>query len=185
MPQAIVLTAVVIAIMYVTPLKESVLDRLPFIGTADQDTVEYRQQLAEASWSLIQIHPFFGDPFVFLRMESLKQGQGIIDIVNAYLMTALFNGLVGLALMAMTFLLAALKGCAALFHAREFDPDGSLLGASLAACLIGTLIFIATAAYGATTYILAGLLLSFATTVGRVYAREHESPYGQGVRGLP
>ncbi len=96
---ALVALTVMFALMYVSPLKESVLDRLPFIGTADQDTIEYRRLLAEVSWTLIQQHPFFGDPFVASRMESLRGGQGIIDIVNGYLYTALFQGLVGLALL--------------------------------------------------------------------------------------
>ena len=61
---ALVALTILLAILYVSPLKESVLDRLPFIGTADQDTIEYRRLLAEVSWTLIQQHPFFGDPFV-------------------------------------------------------------------------------------------------------------------------
>ena len=42
-----VLGVVSFAAMYVTPLKEAVLERLPIVGSADQDSVDYRQQLLE------------------------------------------------------------------------------------------------------------------------------------------
>jgi O-antigen ligase len=147
--------------MYVSPLKESVLDRLPFIGTADQETVEYRRVLAEVSWTLIQQHPFFGDPFVASRMESLRGGQGIIDIVNGYLWAALFYGLVGLALLVGFSLLALFRGFAA-FRQSNGDRDAATLGAALLACMVGALVYVATAGYNETPYILFGLSVSYA-----------------------
>ena len=152
---------VLFALMYVSPLKESVLDRLPFIGTSDQETVEYRRLLAEVSWTLIQQHPFFGDPFVASRMESLRQGQGIIDIVNGYIYTALFNGLVGLALLVGFSLLALFRGFAALRLSRG-DKDSATLGAALVACMVAALVYVATAGYSETLYVLFGLSVSYA-----------------------
>ena len=172
-----VLFAVLVAMMYVTPLKETVLDRLPFIGTADQDTVAYRQKLAELSYVLIAQHPIFGDPFVSLRMESLRQGQGIIDIVNGYLYAALFTGLVGLGLMVSTLVMPVVRAlrsyrvsrrlAAAAARTGESDAeanDTALLGAALLATMLGTLFFIATAGIGTTTYVLAALLMSYVGT---------------------
>ena len=173
------LCALLVAVMYATPLKEAVLDRLPFIGTADQDTVAYRQRLAEVSYELIRQNPVFGDPFVYLRMESLRQGQGIIDIVNGYLYAALFTGLVGLALLVSVFAMPAIRAARELLLSRrqaaESDTEGgadpgatesALLGASLVATMLGTLFYIGTAGYGTTTYILAGLLMSYAGATG-------------------
>jgi O-antigen ligase len=153
--------AVLFSIMYVSPLKESVLDRLPFIGTADQETIEYRRLLAEVSWSLIQQNPLFGDPFVASRMESLRQGQGIIDIVNGYIYTALFNGLVGLALLLSFSLLALFRGFSA-FRQSNDDPDAATLGAALLACMVAALVYVATAGYNETLYMLFGLSVSYA-----------------------
>lgn len=154
--------AIGVAIMYVTPLKASILDRLPFIGTSDQDTVEYRQQLADVSWSLIKQNPLFGDPFVYLNMESLRQGQGIIDIVNGYIFTALFTGFVGLFLMLLIFALALWAAARAMLHFRKLDGDLGLLGASLVSVFTATLVFIATAGTGPSTYFLTALLVSYA-----------------------
>ena len=162
---SLLIVGAAVLLMYLTPLKESVLDRLPFIGTADQDTIEYRQRLAETSWLLIKQHPFFGDPFVYEQMESLRQGQGIIDIVNGYVYTALFTGFIGLSLLLGIFALPLAKGFKAFFRSRRDDAEVGLVGAALLACLVGALLFIATAGYGTTTYILCGLLLSYAAIV--------------------
>jgi len=169
---AAVALGILFALMYVSPLKESVLDRLPFISTADQETIEYRRLLAEVSWTLIQQHPFFGDPFVASRMESLRQGQGIIDIVNGYIYTALFNGLVGLALLVGFSLLALFRGFAA-FRQSSDDRDAATLGAALLACMVAALVYVATAGYNETLYMLFGLSVSYAFCCrGRAYAAQ-------------
>ena len=114
------------------------------------------------SWELIKQNPWFGDQFVFRRMEELRQGQGIIDIVNGYLFTALFHGLAGLAMLLAFFGASLLRG----LHGHvTWSREDAVLGpmsASLVACVIGTLVFIATAGFGTTMYILCGLLVSCA-----------------------
>lgn len=163
----LLICAGVLALMFVTPLKEAVLDRLPFIGVTEQDSIEYRQRLAETSWLLIQQNPFFGDPFVYLRMETLRQGQGIIDIVNGYLFTALFTGLVGLSLQIGVFALSLTRSFLACMRLRQSGGDASFMGVSLVACFVGTLFYIAAAGYEPTTYILSALLLSYAAAMPR------------------
>ena len=175
---AAALSVVLVAVMYATPLKESVLDRLPLIGTADQDTIEYRQELATVSWQLIKQNPFFGDPFVYLQMESLRQGQGIIDIVNGYLYTALFTGGVGLFLLVSVYLVSLARAYAAWARIRTHDPDAGSTGAALLACLVATLVFVATAGFGPTTLILSALLASFSSALSRADSRQDEiAPY--------
>ena len=167
---ALVLSVCVLALMYVTPLKESVIDRLPFIGSAQQDTVDYRQQLAEVSWVLIKQNPLFGDPFAYRHMESLRQGQGIIDIINGYIYTALFTGFAGLGLQVGVFLTSLARGFRAFLAWRIEDRDTGLLGAALVACMTASLIFIATAAISTTTYVLCGLLMSYSASRSRTMA---------------
>lgn len=175
---ALALGAVIVAVMYVTPLKESVLDRLPLIGSTDQDTIEYREQLATVSWQLIRQNPLFGDPFVYLQMESLRQGQGIIDIVNGYLYTALFSGGVGLFLQVSVLLVSLWRSFVTWLGLRGEDADAGSQGAALLACFVATLFFIATAGFGPTTYILCGLLVSYAEGLGRAYRRpDAVAPY--------
>ena len=43
----------------------------------------YRERLAERGWEIVIAHPFFGDQFPWPEMEDLRQGEGIIDIVNS------------------------------------------------------------------------------------------------------
>lgn len=160
----------VLAGMYLTPLKESVIDRMPLIGTSDQDTVDYRQQLWDVSIPLIRQNPLFGDPFVAQNMESMRQGQGIIDIVNGYLFTALFYGLVGLFLQMAALLVGFWKAGVTLWRVRGVDGDAGLLGAGLVAIFAGSLFFIATAGYGPITYLLSALLLSYSRCMDRALA---------------
>ena len=76
--------------------------------------------------SLIKQNPFFGDAFVYLQMEQLRQGQGIIDIVNGYLYTALFNGLVGLGLIVSVLLVALGRAAVATKRVRVIDADAEV-----------------------------------------------------------
>ena len=168
--------ALIFAAMYFTPLKERVIDRLPIIGNTDQDTVDYRQQLFDTSVPLIWRNPFFGDPFVTRHMEALRQGQGIIDIVNGYIFSALFYGLVGLSLQMGGLLLALWRAAKAFFHVRTSDNDAGLLGAALLAVFGASLFFIATAGFGPTIYMLGGLLLSYSRCFGQLGAAMGTSP---------
>ena len=154
--------AAIVAVIGVTPLGDKIVENLPFIGTQGQETVAYRQQLAETSWLLVQQNPIFGNPFVMLNMEELRQGQGIIDIVNAYAQVALFHGLVGLALFVGVFLIALRRGYSQLRRSRVAnDIDMVWLGASLLACMVSTLVYMVTAG-SPLQWMLAGLLVSYA-----------------------
>ena len=159
----IVLAAVGAAII-ATPLGSTVVENLPFIGTKEQGTVEYRQQLAEVSWTLIKQNPLFGNPFVLLNMEELRQGQGIIDLVNAYAQVALFYGLVGLTLFVGVYLVALQKAYFRLRAARASDDKHLLeLGACLIACMLANLVFIGASGHGWLQWVVAGLLGSYAS----------------------
>ena len=63
-------------------------------------TLEYRLRLLEGGVSVIGQHPWLGsgDYLQTPEMEELRQGQGIIDLVNYYLAVALEYGLIGLLL---------------------------------------------------------------------------------------
>ena len=153
--------ALLSCIVLASPLGASVIDNLPFIGTIDEGNVTYRQQLAEVSWMLVWNNPFFGDPFVLLNMESLRQGQGIIDLVNAYASVALFYGIVGLVLFLGLFLIPIWRAYRVSLAVRESDPDLSLLGANLISCVVATMFYLAVGGHVAVEYLLAGLAASY------------------------
>jgi len=146
-----------------SPIGNQLLDMLPKNGMpADM----YRHRLAERGWELVLAHPFFGDQFPWPEMEDLRQGEGIIDIVNTYLGVALAYGLIGL----FCFLSFILLGMTRVYlRARELthsDPDLALLGASLIACIAGNLIMIDSDSFNMGPekmfYLLAGLATAYA-----------------------
>lgn len=145
-----------------TPLGPSIIENLPFIGTANQGSVEYRQQLAETSWRLIKENPWFGNPFVLLQMEELRAG-GIIDIVNAFANVALFYGLTGLALFVGAFVVGVIHAYRRLLVERRSDDHQAItLGASVIACMLATLLVMATAGFSWWQWPLLGLVSAYA-----------------------
>ena len=150
-----------IGIALVTPLGPKLINYVPLIGSAGEETLDYRARLAEQSWNLIQMHPFFGNPYYMMYMEELRQGQGIIDMVNTYASIALSFGLVGLAAFMFFMLHLVWTAATAVRRTAPYDPDFSLVGASLAGCLICTLVVIATTSFGLglafLTWAMAGL----------------------------
>jgi hypothetical protein len=162
--KAVSVCAVVAALVLVSPIGDDVVAYLPFVGTVDSHNVQYRQALFETSVTIIKQNLLFGNPFALLQMEHLRQGEGIIDLMNGYVVVALFYGLVGLVLFLILPLLALTRAVKAWRAAkRSGDHDLLHLGACLIAMMTGTLLFIATAGFGVVFYALAGLLASFAT----------------------
>ena len=165
-------------LVYLSPFGDEVLAYLPFVGTVDSQNVTYRQDIFNTSVLLIEQSPFFGNPFVLNQMEHLRQGQGIIDLMNAYVVQALFYGLVGLALCVSCYLLALWRAGGAWLTAKKCaDVELCLLGACLIACMVATLFFAATATFGPVIYAFAGLLAVYAQLVPqRVAAGAHGAP---------
>ncbi|WP_375202089.1 O-antigen ligase family protein [Hyphococcus sp.] len=75
-------------------------------------TVNYRAELIRTSVAQIQERPLFGasDIFNLPRFQHLRQGEGIIDLVNAYIQIVLFYGLVGLGTLLGAHALGAMGG---------------------------------------------------------------------------
>lgn len=78
---------------------------LPTLISYDQyGTFQYRVDLLKESWVVIKSNIFIGSTDYRTHLESLRQGQGIIDIVNSYIGVALKYGFVGLGLFVMLFI---------------------------------------------------------------------------------
>ncbi|MBY0579683.1 MAG: O-antigen ligase family protein [Burkholderiales bacterium] len=157
------MTGVILALTL--PGGEKIIDLLPFVGHVDSENVAYRERLFVNALSVIKQNPLMGS-VNFLdtpEMQSMIQGQGIIDIVNSYLGIALEYGLIGLGLFA-GFFLSILWGLykplrqfrsqqnehylfgAILFRARtnSLEDEHYLLGLALFAVLLAILITIYT-----------------------------------------
>jgi O-antigen ligase len=154
------------AVIFASPVGDRIVRVLPFSGKSSDESLTYRQRLAERSWEIIQTHPFLGDQNARSQMEDLRQGEGIIDFVNTYMQVALYYGFVGLSLFLSVILIALMKAYRTLKRCARSDPDLALLGASLVACIMGTLVMIAASsfigAYAQLFYVLSGLAVAYA-----------------------
>jgi O-antigen ligase len=136
----------VVPLLMVSPAGQALLDYLPFVGTVEAGNVTYRERLFEISLGVVLDHPFFG-AWDFLElpvMQQLRQGEGIIDVVNSYLGVALASGLVGLSLFCGFFLLVLYELFAALHRAGARDGEAYALGQTLFCTLLGILVIICT-----------------------------------------
>jgi len=147
----------------ISPFGDRVIASLPFIGKHDQASVEYRERFAERSWEEIRRHPIVGNPLVLKNLEDLRQGQGIIDLINTYTTVGMYYGLVGLCLFVFPFLIGIRE---VLTWSRGFsgrDLDAQLLGVSLFACVLGILVMAVTVllSEGSLIYLLLGMLVGY------------------------
>jgi O-Antigen ligase len=149
LPKATLALAALVVPLSFTSFGQKIVAILPFVGTSDQNTVDYRTQVATVSWRLIQQNPLFGNPFALAQMGELRQGQGIIDLMNAYTTVALFYGLVGAAMFVACFLYPLMRSGMA-WHAASAAQrtDDANLGAGLLACLVGVMLMMATSFFG-------------------------------------
>jgi len=158
--------AFLLAAIMLSPLGNTIINALPFTSWSSGGDFIYRQRLAERTLELLKGHPWFGDQLAMLKMEDLRQGQGIIDLVNTYAGIALLNGIVGLTLFLGFILTGLYRAYRTARITISFDPDLGLLGISLVACILGTLFIIADTSLilgvQQLFYVLAGLAAGYA-----------------------
>lgn len=172
-----------LAILAVTPFGDTVISLIPFLGNVEENTIDYRQRLLEVGWTVVQQNPLFGSEGYLQTpaMQSLVQGQGIIDIVNAYLRIALDSGLVGLSLYlgAVGFsLLAVLRSIG---PARQLDGDLSSYCQAYFAALAGVSVVLATtsntiAQVQEVTWVLCGMCVGLARSVSLARRAREAAP---------
>jgi hypothetical protein len=155
--------------LLLTPFGERLLEMLPFARRSIDETFLYRQRLAERAWEQITAHPYFGSGFAYFELPDMRQGQGIIDLVNTYASTALFYGVIGLVLFLGPILIALATVHRRVRAIAESDPDAALLGVSLVACMLGMLLMLASDSFlGASVrlfYVLVGFAVGYTQSV--------------------
>jgi len=99
------------------------------------------------------------------NLEDLRQGEGIIDLVNTFATVAMASGIVGLSLFLGPFLIGMRAAYRRARATASTDPDLALLGMNLIACMAGTLFMMATGSFGTALshmyYVLMGLAVGY------------------------
>ncbi len=101
-----------IVLLSFTEFGQKFINLLPIIGNTRSDTIEYREKLMEIAWIVFKKSPWLGSPNFMddPALEVMRQGQGIIDIVNSYIQVALSSGGIGLLFFLLIFL-SLIRGC--------------------------------------------------------------------------
>jgi hypothetical protein len=155
----------VAGLVLVSPVGDRVIAMLPTKG-APAD--EYRHNLSERGWEVVLAHPFFGDQFPWPKLEDLRQGEGIIDLVNVYLSVALSYGFVGLFIFWTFILVALFKAYGRARNLTLSDPDLAMIGTSLVAAIAGVLIMLDTSSFIMGVEKMFFVLAAFATAYARL-----------------
>jgi O-antigen ligase len=182
--KAAILLTVLLTALVMSPWGESFVNLLPFIGNDPDGAVGYRQRLAEVSWNLILSNPVFGSVDYRAQMESMRNGEGIIDIVNAYAGIGLNSGFTGL-LLFLGFFGAVLGPCLrAVLQSRRTDSSLALMGGCLFACVAASLVILTTVnlyiSINSLVWALAGVAVAYTELVLQ-QAAQRTAPAATGV----
>lgn len=132
--------------LLVTSAGQTLIDYLPFIGTVDEQNVTFRQLLARVSYEVFWENPLLGR-YDFLEspaMQALRGSDGMIDLVNTYIVIALGSGIVGLSLFSGFFTLVIFGVYKGMRKVADKTDEHHVLGRALMGTLLGILIIIAT-----------------------------------------
>lgn len=134
-------SAIVALAVAISPLGSKIARVIPYFGgTVDSGNIVYRQRLLDRAWELIQESPLLGDQRAFSKMEDLRQGQGIIDLMNGFVNILLDNGFVGLSLFLLFVVVGVGNAWMLSRNSARVGVELGTIGASICACIIGTLV---------------------------------------------
>ena len=138
------LSLVAFSILMATPASENIIEYLSIFGSVDTENITYRVKLLMLSLDVMAENILFGayDFYLKVELQDLKQGQGIIDIVNTYVGIGLASGAVGLSLFAGFFIAVATGVSKGMKNMTDSDDELFLLGRALLATLAGILVMI-------------------------------------------
>jgi O-antigen ligase len=136
---------IILPLISLLPGSERVINLLPFVGTTEKSTVDYRENLITNSIIVIKRNPWFGsiNYMETPEMQALYSG-GIIDVVNTYIGIALEQGFIGLGLFVSFFVLVVISIHRAMRSIVDKKSDAFLLGQALLGTLSAVLVIIFT-----------------------------------------
>jgi hypothetical protein len=138
---------VVLPIVTLLPGVQTLVDLLPFVGSTEAETIEYRRRLLETAFAAIWQSPVFGGVDIYSSEgnQGLRQHYGtFIDVVNTYVEILLVSGFVGLSLF-VTFFVSVAFGVLRQVRAMQGSGDErGVAGRAVFAALAGTAVTIFT-----------------------------------------
>jgi hypothetical protein len=81
-----------VGVALVSPWSAKIIGLLPFVGGTETGSIDYRGRILDTTLMMMRQNPIFGSVVVRAELEDLRQGQGIIDIVNVYALFAMKIG---------------------------------------------------------------------------------------------
>jgi len=109
------------------PAGQFIIDLMPYVGEAEQGSIDYRANWFSAAQPVIERNFWFGDVRAMAapELEVMRNGEGIIDLVNTFLSVLLHFGMAGLFLFIGMFFTAfrsmAIRGSLEEKQAREYE----------------------------------------------------------------
>jgi hypothetical protein len=130
-----------------SPYADKFLAFVPFFGSVGAESADYRVKLFEVSMIVFWDSPWVGhfDVVKDPRMEVMRQGQGIIDMVNTYLGIGLQYGFVGLTTFVVPHALVLWGLFKTMREAESVNPTVAVTGRALFGAIVGSLVTLATA----------------------------------------
>ena len=166
---ALVGTAVVCVIAKMTGADQAFYDGLKLVfgsSQAEFGSIEYRRQVLDASIALLQQSPMFGVSNYGAYLQQFRQGEGIVDLVNTYIIVALNTGLVGLALYLAPQVIVLFKLASRLDSPNQDEPHDRFVGCFASVLLAISVVLLTTSIIG----VLDQMLLAF-VALSLVYIR--------------
>ena len=124
----------------------------------DLSTINYRRELLDASLALIQQSPWWGVPNYDTALETFRQGEGMIDLVNTYIVILLNTGVPGLAMFLFPYAYVIARMLGVQRRANLVSPSSTVLGkfppAFIAMILAMLFTIFTTSTYGVMKYLL-------------------------------
>jgi hypothetical protein len=138
--KAVAASAVIGLIVAVSPLGTKIASVVPFFGgTVDAENITYRRRVLDRAWEIVQSSPLLGDQYALSKMEELRQGQGIIDLMNGFVNILLDNGFVGLLLFMSFIMIGLVKAWKLSRESSRVGVELSTMGAAIVACILGAM----------------------------------------------
>lgn len=158
----------VIPLLGYIPGGDKVINLLPFVGKTETENIDYRAKLLDQAVIVFNRYPMLGSVDYRDQLADLgmKQGEGIVDVVNSYLDVVLEHGLVGLILFLGFFWLILLNIHRGMKKCPSKNSESYMMGRALFSCLVAILITIFTVSsimvIPIVYWIMAGLGISYA-----------------------